>query len=110
MATRPPLRKPSCTSFVCLLFHLFMRRRTQIFIRRPEHPLHQHTPEKHTRTNVCHTHRVCICGDMHLLCVRCFHLHTFYLYDGNENVRTHSPFSLNLLCVEGKHLEMKYEF
>lgn len=100
MATRPPLMKPSCTSFVCLLFHLFVRRRTQIFIRRPEHPLHQHTPEKHTRTNVCHTHRVCICGDMHLLCVRCFHLHTLYLYDLMEmKMVAHTHPSLSISSV-----------
>lgn len=33
------------TSFLCLLFELFVGRWTQIFIGRPEHPLHQHAPE-----------------------------------------------------------------
>lgn len=86
------------TSFLRLFFELFVGRWTQIFIGRPEHPLHQHAPEIAPRS-VCVS--LCVCGLAALICLPCMRTAWWKLK------HTHSPVSLNLLCVEGKDLEAK---
>lgn len=86
------------TSFLCLLFELFVGRWTQIFIGRPEHPLHQHAPE----TAPCVS--LCVYGLAALICLP--GIRTAW----RKLKHTHSPVSLNLLCVEGKDLEAKFGF
>lgn len=98
------------TSLVRLLFDLFVRGRTQIFIRRPEHPLHQHAPGKQKQT--CHMHSLfayaatCASSEWRRYLYPTYFAYFIFVWPV-VNEDAHSPFSLNLLRVEGKHLEMK---